>query len=95
MWEISSGQPPFINHEPDYNLALDIINGIRPEIKPEIPLGYKSLIEQCWDADPLRRPDVNMLSIKINETYLSMPNEVLQSKSDNSSPNTSSRFFYK
>ena len=32
MWEISSGQPPFINHEHDCNLAINIINGIRPKI---------------------------------------------------------------
>ncbi|CAB4433278.1 unnamed protein product [Rhizophagus irregularis] len=32
MWEISSGQPPFINHEHDCNLVMNIINGIRPKI---------------------------------------------------------------
>ncbi|UZO05637.1 uncharacterized protein OCT59_025981 [Rhizophagus irregularis] len=26
MWEISSGQPPFINYEHDYDLAMNIIN---------------------------------------------------------------------
>ncbi|UZO05558.1 uncharacterized protein OCT59_025905 [Rhizophagus irregularis] len=26
MWEISYGKPPFINHEHDYDLALNIIN---------------------------------------------------------------------
>jgi serine/threonine protein kinase len=32
MWEISSGQPPFSDHENDYYLAMNIINGIRPKI---------------------------------------------------------------
>ena len=27
MWEISSGQPPFINYEHDYDLAMKIVNG--------------------------------------------------------------------
>src|SRR5215469_14109657 len=58
MLEISSGKPPFINHEHDCNLALNIINGIRPKIESEIPLEYRSLMEQCWDADPLKRPDI-------------------------------------
>jgi hypothetical protein len=38
MWEISSGQPPFINFENDYYLAINIINGMRPKIVPETPL---------------------------------------------------------
>ena len=42
MWEISSGQPPFINYEHDYDLAMNIINGIRPKIVPGTPLKYKS-----------------------------------------------------
>ncbi|GBC17544.2 kinase-like domain-containing protein [Rhizophagus irregularis DAOM 181602=DAOM 197198] len=31
MWEISSGQPPFINREHDYNLAINIINDTKNE----------------------------------------------------------------
>ncbi|RIA89502.1 kinase-like domain-containing protein [Glomus cerebriforme] len=54
MWEISSGQPPFNNYEHNYYLATNIINGIRPKIVSGTPLEYKSLMEQCWDADPLK-----------------------------------------
>src|SRR4051794_14885624 len=56
MWEISSGQPPFINFDHNYDLAMNIINGMRPMIVPETPLTYKKLIEQCWDAEPTKRP---------------------------------------
>ena len=41
MWEISSGQPPFINCEHNYDLAMNIVNGIRPKIVPKTPLEYK------------------------------------------------------
>ncbi|RGB41338.1 kinase-like domain-containing protein, partial [Rhizophagus diaphanus] len=61
MWEISSGQPPFINHEHNYYLAMNIINGIRPRIVPGTPLKYKKLMKQCWDADPSKRPDIYTL----------------------------------
>src|SRR3954453_4326869 len=57
MWEISSGQPPFINYENDYDLAMKIINGMRPKIVPETPLEYKKLMEQCWDANSENRPN--------------------------------------
>src|SRR6266542_6323158 len=70
MWEISSGQPPFVNFEHDYDLAMYIVNGIRPKILPGTPLKYKMLMKQCWDADPLKRPDVYTLGKKINEISL-------------------------
>ncbi len=34
---------------------------MRPKILSEIPLEYRKLVEQCWDADPLKRPDINVL----------------------------------
>src|SRR5205823_383531 len=67
MWEISSGQPPFINFEHDYNLALKIINGMRPKVIPGTPLKYKKLMEQCWDADPTERPDIDYLLNEIKK----------------------------
>ncbi|RIA91943.1 kinase-like domain-containing protein [Glomus cerebriforme] len=69
MWEISSGQPPFINYENDhdldsfdqmnydYNLAMKIING--PKIVSGTPLEYRKLMKQCWNADPTKRPNIN------------------------------------
>ncbi|PKC69039.1 kinase-like protein [Rhizophagus irregularis] len=67
MWEISSGKPPFIYHEDDHFLAINIINGIRPKIESGIPLEYKKLMMQCWDADPRRRPNLGELINKIFE----------------------------
>jgi serine/threonine protein kinase len=83
MWEISSGQPPFINHEHDYNLAMNIINGIRPKIVLGTPIEYKNLMKECWDADPSKRPDPKTFWKKIqkmNLYYQSIPNESLQSE---------------
>jgi serine/threonine protein kinase len=70
MWEISSGQPPFINYEHDYDLAMNIINGIRPRIVSGTPLEYESLMKQCWDADPLKRLDAYTLTKKLREINL-------------------------
>ncbi|CAB4427274.1 unnamed protein product [Rhizophagus irregularis] len=68
MWEISSGQPPFINKH-DYDLAIRIINGMRPKTIPDTPLEYKELMEQCWDANPTKRPDIITLFYKIRNIY--------------------------
>jgi serine/threonine protein kinase len=79
MWEISSGQPPFINFEHDCDLALKIINGMRPKITPGTPLEYKKLMKECWDADPLKRPGIRTLRdkiIEINASYQNISNEL-------------------
>ena len=67
MWEISSGQPPFINHEHDYDFAMKIINGMRPKIVPGTPSEYRKLIEQCWNADLTKRPNVITLFTEISK----------------------------
>jgi hypothetical protein len=41
LWEISSGEPPFINYEHENEIVMNIINGIRPKIVPGTPLEYK------------------------------------------------------
>ncbi|CAI2173043.1 14653_t:CDS:2 [Funneliformis geosporum] len=67
MWEISSGQPPFAGLEHNYDLVMKIMNGVRPKLVPGTPLEYANLIVQCWDADPLKRYDIDTLDDKIKE----------------------------
>src|SRR5438034_8074217 len=101
MWEISSGQLPFNNYEHDYYLAMNIINGIRPRIVSGTPLEYKNLMKQCWDSDPLKRPDIDTLLYKISEIsalYQSVSDELVKvnvnlETSDLETNHTSSRLF--
>ena len=74
MWEISSGQQPFNNYKLNVDLAINIINGIRPKIVPGTPLEYESLMKQCWDADPSKRPGSRTLWEKIKEFNLRYQN---------------------
>ena len=95
MWEISSGQPPFSIYEHDLDFAMNIINGMRPKIVPGTPLEYKSLMEQCWDADPLKRPDIHTLVskiVEINLHYQNISSELTQQiQPDKSKTNYTSR----
>src|SRR5205085_5211948 len=92
MWEISSGQPPFINYENDYDLAMKIVNGMRPKIVPGTPLEYKELMEQCWDADQTKRPDISSLYDKISKmnrlNYLNEEQQINNSNNNISTNNT-------
>ncbi|POG62163.1 kinase-like domain-containing protein [Rhizophagus irregularis DAOM 181602=DAOM 197198] len=86
MWEISSGQLPFINYEHENDIVMNIINGIRPKIVPGTPLEYRNLMKECWDADPLKRPDAAALCNKIQKNnlyYQNMSDELIKSKIDN------------
>ncbi|CAI2183875.1 12665_t:CDS:2 [Funneliformis geosporum] len=67
MWEISSRQPPFINYEHNYYLAMNIVNGMRPKIVSDTPIRYKNLMKNCWDADSSKRPDIFALYKEIRE----------------------------
>src|SRR6266542_6185984 len=77
---------------------MNIINNIRPKIVSGTPLEYKNLMEQCWDANPLKRPDIITLRKKMNEIksyYQNKPNELpqLKTKIDEETSYTSSKLF--
>ena len=56
MWEFTSGIPPFDDRAHDFQLALSISKGERPETFENTPQCYIDLMEKCWDVDPLKRP---------------------------------------
>ncbi|GBC29466.2 kinase-like domain-containing protein [Rhizophagus irregularis DAOM 181602=DAOM 197198] len=53
---------PFGNRAHDHHLALDICNGISPEMNElEMPITYIKLMNKCWDLNPENRPNINEL----------------------------------
>ncbi|GBC07446.1 hypothetical protein RclHR1_07480006 [Rhizophagus clarus] len=98
MWEISFGLPPFINYNHDYNFVINIIDGMRPKIISEIPSKYKNLMEQCWNANPSERPNIDTLLERMEEIktyYQNNTNELPQllPKIDEICNNISSKVF--
>ncbi|CAB5389658.1 unnamed protein product [Rhizophagus irregularis] len=64
MYVIATGKQPFANCAHDVVLALNICNGIRPEINDQItPKCYIDLMKKCWDSNPDNRPN----SVEIKE----------------------------
>ncbi|RGB38921.1 kinase-like domain-containing protein, partial [Rhizophagus diaphanus] len=59
MWELTSNKPPFSNKHHDVELALSILDGLRPNTVEGTPDFYTNIMKQCWDSDPLKRPDAS------------------------------------
>src|SRR5581483_11241944 len=62
MWEIISGEPPFIDREYDECLMYDIsMKELRPPIPEYAPEPYVNLMQNCWDPIPDNRPTAEQL----------------------------------
>ncbi|GBB91161.1 hypothetical protein RclHR1_01830020 [Rhizophagus clarus] len=58
MYFIATGRQPFADCAHDEVLALNIYNGIRPEIEDLFaPKWYIDLMKKCWDSNPDNRPN--------------------------------------
>jgi serine/threonine protein kinase len=76
MWEMTSGIPAFNNVPHDFNLSLNVCQGLRPEvieipkifddakkqkIFEDIESEYTRLMKRCWNSDPDKRPTAEEL----------------------------------
>ena len=61
LWEILTGEIPYINIDLENIQSLILNNDIRPEIKVDSPSIFISIIKKCWNKDPSNRPDLNFL----------------------------------
>ncbi|CAB5380281.1 unnamed protein product [Rhizophagus irregularis] len=81
MYYIATGRQPFANCAHDNVLALNICNGIRPEInEQEAPKFYIDLMKNCWDADLDKRPSAieieKLLKLFIDSFLFSKDEEI-------------------
>lgn len=59
--EIFSEQPPFNDIAHDFQLAMGICKGDRPQIKQGVPSPIAELIKLCWDGESYKRPTAERL----------------------------------
>ena len=59
--ELCTGLPPYHDIAHDEFLAIRICQGLRPNSNYKIPQLILDIIQQCWDADPLKRPNAREL----------------------------------
>ncbi|RHZ78936.1 hypothetical protein Glove_154g30 [Diversispora epigaea] len=75
MLEVLTSYQPYYNIPHDATLAKDICEGLKPEIKCEIPKFLKEIMEKCWNFEPLNRPTAEELKSQL-EKYISDDNEI-------------------
>jgi serine/threonine protein kinase len=68
-YELCTGLPPYYNVAHDEFLAIKICQGLRPSSNYKIPQLVSDIIQQCWDADPLKRPKAGELWELLNDLW--------------------------
>jgi serine/threonine protein kinase len=69
-YEICTGLPPYHDIAHDEFLAMKICQGLRPKSNYKIPQLIFDIINQCWDANPLKRPKINELYDLIKNWFI-------------------------
>jgi hypothetical protein len=64
MWEIASRSIPYAGANPDV-IRICVVEGQREEMVEGCPIGYTQLIQQCWDKDPSKRPQIDQVLAEI------------------------------
>ncbi|CAI5988233.1 unnamed protein product [Closterium sp. NIES-65] len=57
LWELVACQLPFEDYTPLQAAVAVALNGLRPTIPADCPVGLRRLIERCWDKCPEARPE--------------------------------------
>ncbi|GBC54473.2 kinase-like domain-containing protein [Rhizophagus irregularis DAOM 181602=DAOM 197198] len=60
-YEFCTGFPPYHDIAHDEFLAMKVCHGLRPKCDYKIPQLVVDVINQCWDANPLKRPNADEL----------------------------------
>src|SRR5581483_1828134 len=60
-YEICTGFPPYHDIAHDELSAVQICQGLRPKSNYKVPQLILDIIQQCWDADPSKRPEAKEL----------------------------------
>jgi hypothetical protein len=69
LYEIFSGQPPFPNLSSRDAAAL-ILEGHHVAIPATLPTAHRELMQQCFDAHPLRRPAMDQIYNTLDQWVL-------------------------
>jgi serine/threonine protein kinase len=65
--EVLTGKPPFSNDVRRSLIRKLVREGVRPKLPVNINTKLSSLIQECWEADPEKRPTFESICAKLQE----------------------------
>ncbi|RIB17268.1 kinase-like domain-containing protein [Gigaspora rosea] len=82
LWELTSGVPPFSNHQ-FVAVVLMIINNHREEVIAYTPSDYANIYKQCWSSDPDERLTVCDVLTKLKNISIETSIEFITNNMNN------------
>lgn len=73
LWEMLTNQTPYAGIPVQRLPTLIVKNGFRPEIPPGTPESLASLMRDCWDSDPTKRPSFAEILVKLYDPAFHYP----------------------
>mmetsp|Transcript_5095 Transcript_5095/g.7554 ORF Transcript_5095/g.7554 Transcript_5095/m.7554 type:complete len:470 (-) Transcript_5095:295-1704(-) len=72
LWQMVTGETPFDGMGKAAYIERVVMGGLRPSIPRDVPKDLATLMQQCWDADPKRRPSCTAILASLEEQSKSM-----------------------
>jgi serine/threonine protein kinase len=72
LWEVFTGESAFAEYESAMAVMFAITNGKRPPLPQNLHPRLKNVIEECWNADPQRRPPLDQVHSNLESTVGSL-----------------------
>jgi len=71
MWELLTGEEPYANMHYGAIIGGIVNNTLRPPVPSWCDPAWRSLMEQCWSADPAARPSFTEIAGRLRATATS------------------------
>eukprot|EP00163_Fabomonas_tropica_P002712 TRINITY_DN120_c0_g1_i2.p1 TRINITY_DN120_c0_g1~~TRINITY_DN120_c0_g1_i2.p1 ORF type:complete len:1182 (+),score=291.70 TRINITY_DN120_c0_g1_i2:824-4369(+) len=81
MWEIMSRKEPYLDLSTPKEMTNFVRQGGRPPVLDTIPGPVKTLMEECWDPNPDKRPTMPQVLDRLAAIIVELPDDVSHSES--------------
>ncbi|KAK1291758.1 Serine/threonine-protein kinase CTR1 [Acorus calamus] len=81
MWELLTGQEPYADLHYGVIIGGIVSNTLRPPVPESCDPEWRSLMEQCWSAEPSERPNFTEVAARLRSMAAALSNKGQQTLS--------------